>query len=82
MTNDEFKQVMEDFATRIRLLGQDFAHLEDEFGAYEDEASCAYCGKKGELDETCEHCRAEFCADCWGKAHEAAQAAQARKAKP
>jgi hypothetical protein len=84
MTNDEMMQTLTDFARRIEFLGQDFARLVEDFGAYEDEAACAWCGKKGGEEERrqCEHCRSQFCPKCWEEAVAIADAQKKREMAP
>jgi hypothetical protein len=79
MTNQEMKQSLDDFATRLRLLALDFDRLMDDFGAYEDESSCAHCGEREGLVEDCEYCCAQFCSGCLAKGRELAEA---RKKNP
>lgn len=59
------KQDLSKFAMRIQLLVEDFTRLQNDFEAWDDEAACAWCNGRGEIDENCEHCGAPFCAKCW-----------------
>lgn len=87
MSATEMKTRLENFRRRIEILREDFDWLVGEFDSFEDEAACAWCGKRGDdtdLEKKCPHCGATFCTECWPQALECAQREKdhAQKAGP